>query len=114
MSNAYALKETPETRYGQRTEWNVRDSDGTVIFSLAPALRGGSLLTADLARDLGKPCLHLCKRRDESRAAELLGAFIREHRIEVLNVAGPRESSEPGIGKFVMDVLEEFWNGASA
>jgi hypothetical protein len=114
LSNAYVLKETPETHYGQRTEWNVRDSDGTVIFSLAPTLSGGSLLTADMARDLGKPYLHLCKRRDESRAVELLGAFIREHQIQVLNVAGPRESSEPGIGRYVADVLEEYRNGASA
>ena len=36
--------------YLQRTEWNVRDSDGTVVFSLAPRLTGGSLKTVEFAR----------------------------------------------------------------
>merc|ERR1712150_169946 len=27
----YPLKETPKRNYLQRTEWNVRDSDGTVL-----------------------------------------------------------------------------------
>ena len=31
----YILTETPSARYLQRTEWNVRDSDGTAIFSMA-------------------------------------------------------------------------------
>ena len=30
----YELTETPTAEYAQRTEWNVRDSDGTVIFSI--------------------------------------------------------------------------------
>src|SRR5262245_48879825 len=30
----YALEETPSTNYLQRTEWNVRDSDATVIISV--------------------------------------------------------------------------------
>ena len=34
----YTLKETPSSGYVQRTEWNVRDSDGTVGFSIAPVL----------------------------------------------------------------------------
>jgi hypothetical protein len=31
------LKETPSRSYIQRTEWNVRDSDATVVFSIAAA-----------------------------------------------------------------------------
>jgi hypothetical protein len=38
----YVLKESSSANYVQRTEWNVRDSDGTVIFSLAEHLSGGS------------------------------------------------------------------------
>ena len=37
----YQLTETPSASYLQRTEWNVRDSDGTVIFTVAAALAGG-------------------------------------------------------------------------
>ncbi len=55
----YELDETPKTEYIQRTEWNVRDSDATVIFSIKPILTGGSLATKDLANIHGKPLLHL-------------------------------------------------------
>lgn len=33
----YRLKETPRPTYIQRTEWNVRDSDGTAIFTIRPS-----------------------------------------------------------------------------
>ena len=36
----YKLIETPTANYAQRTEWNVRDSDATVIFNIAAALKG--------------------------------------------------------------------------
>ena len=38
----YQLTETPSASYLQRTEWNARDSYGTVIFTVAAALAGGS------------------------------------------------------------------------
>src|SRR6202011_5716034 len=41
----YPLKESSSVCYLQRTEWNVRDSDGTVLFSIAPILGGGSKKT---------------------------------------------------------------------
>jgi hypothetical protein len=49
------LTETPTERWAQRTEWNVRDSDGTVIFSVSETLTGGSLATAEFARVSGGP-----------------------------------------------------------
>lgn len=45
----YHLQETSSSNYLQRTEWNVRDSDGTVIFSLAEHLTSGSLKTLEFA-----------------------------------------------------------------
>jgi len=55
----YELKETQATSYVRRTEWNVRDSDGTVIFTVMIRLTGGSKKTSNLARKHRKPCLHL-------------------------------------------------------
>lgn len=50
----YILSETPTRAYAVRTEWNVRDSDGTVIFTLGwPPLSGGSLKTWKFAESLG-------------------------------------------------------------
>jgi len=102
----YALKETPDADYAQRTEWNARDADATVIFSCRRYLRGGSWLTRHAARELGKPCLHLYRELGIERAAERLRAFLRARQVRVLNVAGPRLSQEPEIGAFVEAVLQ--------
>ncbi|SVA67282.1 uncharacterized protein METZ01_LOCUS120136, partial [marine metagenome] len=59
IDTLYNLQETPKADYLQRTEWNVRDSDATVIFSLKPNLTGGSLATMKLAAEHVKPCLHI-------------------------------------------------------
>lgn len=107
------MRETPQAGYPERTEWNVRDSDGTVIFSILPILTGGSLLTAKLARDYGKPCLHLSKEASDNPVRKLID-FVKEQQIEVLNVAGPRESTEPAIAKFVLDVLTRAWRELGA
>ena len=103
----YRLQETESEDYRERTECNVRDSDATVILSLAPELTGGSALTAELASVLGKPCLHLSEERDGlPDAAAALRALVTRHGVRVLNVAGPRASGAPGIERFVAAVLE--------
>jgi hypothetical protein len=106
LDDCYRLKETPSPAYAQRTEWNVRDTDGTVIFTLQPELSGGTLLTWNYARQLGKPVLVLVAGQTEA-PAKALREFIRQHRIRALNVAGPRASFAPEIGAFVERVLEE-------
>jgi hypothetical protein len=57
LHSRYVLKETPSSDYLQRTEWNVRDSDGTVLFSLAERLSGGSLKTLEFTMKHRKPLL---------------------------------------------------------
>ena len=59
IPSQYQLKETPSKNYSHRTEWNVRDSDGTVIFTIKATLTGGSRKTAEFAENHCKPCLHL-------------------------------------------------------
>jgi hypothetical protein len=115
ISSRYALRETPLRRYAQRTEWNVRDSDATVVFTISPAVSGGTSLTLACARRLDKPALHLS--RDSliadhgdagatAAAATLLMAFLRENDVRTVNVAGPRASQEPAIANFVRNVLQ--------
>src|SRR3954452_8324863 len=103
----YLLHEAPSRHYSQRTEWNVRDSEATVLFSIRTRLTGGTRLTFELAERLGKPVLHLS--RDESEvhsAAEKLRQFIEERQVQTLNVAGPRASQESEIADFVHAVCE--------
>ena len=105
IGNRYQLRETPSSNYVQRTEWNVRDSDGTVVFSIEPVLTGGSKKTVELGRQYGKPCLHVSAQDGRDKAQEQLRDFIRQHAIHVLNVAGPRASKEPDVGAFVAETL---------
>jgi hypothetical protein len=63
------------------------------------------LKTLDFARKHKKPRLHLCA--GDAAAADKLKAFIEEHRVKILNVAGPRASKEPGVGEFVMRTLDK-------
>jgi len=102
----FQLTEAPSPAYPVRTRWNVRDSDATVIFTLGPELSTGSLLTWDEAGALHKPRLHLSAAVDEPHAAILLD-FLGAYHVVSLNIAGPRESTEPGIGRFVTRVLDE-------
>ncbi len=90
----YRLSETPSLRYAERTEWNVRDSDGTLVLSRGP-IRGGTRLTVKLARRYCRPSLVV--ELDGTQDAAAVARWIRESNIGVLNVAGPRESSHPGI-----------------
>jgi len=101
----YQLVETPRADYLQRNEWNVRDTDGTVIFTVSDTLSGGSRRTAEFAQQHGKPCLHLSEEVAGDGAAVLLLQFIEQKGIRVLNVAGSRWSKEAGVAAFVERTL---------
>ena len=111
----YNLVETPSDDYSQRTEWNVRDSDATAVFSILRELRGGSLLTIELAEQYNKPVIHLCKEDGQANHAQELRSFIEKFGISVLNVAGPRASDEPDVYQFVSRILDralsDAWRG---
>lgn len=98
----YPLVKTPTSEYSQRTEWNVRDSDGTLIL-YRERLFGGTELTMELAQKLHKPFLLV----DIAKAAkaELVQDWIENNNFKILNVAGPGEESEPGIYHSAQEVL---------
>lgn len=102
----YNLTETPSSGYLQRTEWNVRDSDATVIFSSAETLTGGTLRTAEYAKELRKPCLQLHRSGNPAQDAAQLLAFLHTNNVKVLNVAGPSASKDPQVAEFVHAMLE--------
>ena len=103
----YNLEETEHDDYPTRTRKNVELGDATVIFQRGAAVRprSGSALTAGHARKVGRPFLVLGAFPDVQGDAAALRAFLELHRPKVLNVAGSRESSAPGIGAHVLGVL---------
>ena len=102
----YQLKETRSARYSARTRQNVLDSTGTLILFVGE-INGGTKLTAQLAARHAMPCLTIDLHRVPD--AREVRAWLEFNGIEVLNVAGPRESSTPGIHAkahaFVLEVL---------
>jgi hypothetical protein len=94
ISERYPLLETPSRAYRQRTEWNVRDSDATLIMCRRE-IRGGTRLTAEIAARYGRPLLALDLAGESKLRA--VRVWLRENGVGTLNVAGPREESAPGI-----------------
>lgn len=92
-----AFRPTPSDDPAQRTEWNVRDSDATLILYLGPAdsLSPGTDLTRRLAERSGKPWL--IADLSATDATVSIVRFVAGLDRGVLNVAGPRESQAPGI-----------------
>src|SRR5437899_1255603 len=94
LADRYPLRETTSSAYPQRTELNVRDSDGTLILTRGKPDRG-TALTKRLADRHGKPCLALDLTRGPTPDEVL--AWAEANAVRRLNVAGPREGSQPGI-----------------
>ena len=103
----YPLTETPLPAYAQRTVWNVRDSDGTLVL-LFDKPSPGTNLTIETVAAQGKALLLVDLITSPEAAA--VTAWIAENGIRVLNVAGPRESEAPGIyeaARVFLDALFE-------
>ncbi|HVN75655.1 MAG TPA: putative molybdenum carrier protein [Thermoanaerobaculaceae bacterium] len=94
IPDRYPLQETPTAAYPERTAWNVRDSDGTLVLTRG-APRGGTALTVRLARRARKPVLVVDL--DVGGVRGDVEAWLAHEAIGTLNVAGPRESEAPGI-----------------
>jgi hypothetical protein len=101
----YPLSETGSPVHAVRTRRNVRDADATLVFNLG-VLDGGTLLTVDYAARRGRPCLLVQLDVPDHPDPEAVAAWLREHGVRVLNVAGPRESKRPGIYRETRGFLE--------
>jgi hypothetical protein len=101
VPSRYDLRETDSSEYPVRTEQNVIDSDATLIL-YETRLKGGTLLTRRICRRLEKTHLVVRIERDDPVDAR---RWLLQQRPETLNVAGPRESTSPGIFHRSMDFL---------
>ena len=91
----YPLTELDSTVYSDRTRQNVIDSDATLIIHFGQ-LVGGTAFTQRCCVKEEKPYLVLDAAGDEqSVLAQQILDFIRQNKVQVLNVAGPRASKVP-------------------
>jgi hypothetical protein len=102
----YQLRETDSAEYDERTEKNVLDSDATLIVARGRELSGGTAFTSTCAGQHGRPLLVIYEQDGAAQGAVALSKFLKQNKVRTLNVAGPRESQAPGLGKFVRELLE--------
>jgi hypothetical protein len=102
----YRLRETDSAEYEERTQKNVLDSDATLIVARGRELSGGTAFTKTCAEQHGRPLLVICEQDGAVQGAAALAKFLKRNKVQTLNVAGPRESQAPGLGKFVRELLQ--------
>lgn len=100
----YALTETRSYAYRVRTERNVLDSDATLIL-YKRTISGGTQFTRYMAMRHGKPFLAV--NLEAHYRTEDVRRWIERYRVRTLNVAGPRESTSPGIQELSRQLLME-------
>lgn len=120
----YPLRETASKSYAVRTEWNVRDSDATLILVL-DRISSGTRLTIDSAKTQTRPLRieHLCPAAaktliddevsPEQQIADVVDWISRE-KVRTLNVAGPRGSSHKDVYQKSLHFLTKLLESVSA
>jgi hypothetical protein len=110
IPDRYPLTETDTDKYPARTALNVRDADATLILTRGQPDRG-TALTQKLTQRYKKP-LFVVDLDHPPEPAEVRTWLDQQH-VRVLNVAGPRESSCPGIGAQASQFLRAIFTGPS-
>ena len=105
IPSKYDLIELDDAEYAARTLKNVQDSDGTLIITWGSP-DGGTLFTRELAAEHRKPFLVVdLQGSAPPNSAKEIFSWLSSNSIEVLNVAGPRESKKPGIYEQAFQLL---------
>jgi hypothetical protein len=89
-----------------RTELNVISTDGTLIINHGEMDRG-TQFTHDMAKFYGKPLFVWIIFRNSNTGG--FHRWLRQNNIRKLNIAGPRESTSPGIYNHTLKLLDELF-----
>jgi putative molybdenum carrier protein len=93
-----SLRERPTDNPRERTEWNVRDSDATLVLLPPGVISPGTEFAIACARKYSKPVL-IMEPEGRNAVARAIAWLKKQTRLAKLNIAGPRESECPGIYK---------------
>jgi hypothetical protein len=111
ISEKYSnLRETASEFPEQRTEFNVSDSDATLILSHG-SLAGGSKFTLEMCQKYRKPFLHIdLEESDITKAIAKTQNWLASIKCEILNVAGSRASEDALIYEKSRDFLTRLFS----
>ena len=106
LRSEYGLHQSDSDKYPKRTAENVSKSDCTIIFG--NILSRGSQLTITTCDALNKP--YLVIPATETEAISKISGFIfklqkEKNRALIINIAGNRESKNPGTEERVIEIL---------
>lgn len=101
----YPLKETESDQVELRTEKNVIETDASLVLAYGQNYDNGSLYTIEQCRKYNKPIFELDLSMKSSVQVPRFSEWISKYEIQNLNIAGPRESSSPGIYKVASELL---------
>lgn len=100
------LVETESDDPNIRTEFNVRDSDSTLLITRGLPV-GGSAFTVEVAMRLGKPVFHVDLNRESmDQVVPQVCRWLQDLHPAILNVAGPRASEDHDIYTLTKALLE--------
>jgi hypothetical protein len=108
IPDRYPVNELEHGGFTERTLQNVKDSDGTVII-YSGKLSGGTEQTVRFCLEQQRPHQLLdASKIPAEEAARLIADLVRNHKVDILNVAGPRESEWPEGYDYAYRALEAF------
>jgi Circularly permutated YpsA SLOG family len=108
IPDRYPLQELECGGFTERTFQNVKDSDGTVIIYIGN-LSGGTEQTVRFCQELQRPHQVIdASKIPATDAAKLISDFVRNNKIGILNVAGPRQSEWPEGYEYAFRALDRF------
>jgi Circularly permutated YpsA SLOG family len=114
IPDPYPLQELESGGFTERTLQNVKDSDGTVII-YPGRLAGGTEQTVRFCVERQKPHQLIdASKTSTEQAARLIADFAQRNEIDILNVAGPRQSEWPEGYDFTSRTLEIFLNAITS
>ena len=110
----YPVSELGGAGFTERTLQNVRDSEGTVII-YPGKLSGGTEQTVSFCIEQQRPHERIdASKISAKEAARLIADFVRENKIDILNVAGPRQSEWPEGYEYASRALDLFLNSIAS
>ena len=110
IPDRYPLKELDSGGFTERTLHNVKDSEGTVII-YPGKLDGGTEQTVRFCAQEQRPHKLIdASTMSVEEAAQAISDFVRKNKIDILNVAGPRQSEWADGYDYAFRALDEFLN----
>ena len=108
IPDRYPVQELPAGGFDERTLQNVKDSEGTIVI-YPGSLRGGTQQTVRFCVELKRPHQLIdALTVSIQHASNLIQDFVGKNEINVVNIAGPRQSEWPRGYHYAFLVLDSF------